>query len=82
MYKVILGQYHNDSTKAAGTIELKIKREGEGSDIITGWLYFKDGMKTQVELFFPQRVGAALFDYTGGTLEYKKISLLKDRLSL
>lgn len=82
LYKIILGEFHNDSSEAAGTIVLKERAKGHKSDIIKGWLYFKGGMKSNIELYFSQGMGYALFDYTDGVLEYTTVLNLKEKLGL
>lgn len=47
---------------------------------MNGELYFKEGLKSTVDLYFPEDIGKALYNYTDGKLEYEAVSKLKDEL--
>lgn len=78
--KIIMKDFHGDSSERPGTIVIKEVVSGANSDIMNGELYFKEGLKSTVDLYFPEDIGKALYNYTDGKLEYEAVSKLKDEL--
>ena len=76
----ITNNFHGDSSERPGTIVIKEVVSGANSDIMNGELYFKEGLKSTVDLYFPEDIGKALYNYTDGKLEYEAVSKLKDEL--
>ncbi len=80
--KIYFENFSIDTSCEVGTIKICSVREGENSEIITGWLYGCLDFRILVELYFPCGVGYHLNVYTEGELSRMKVEQLKTELGL
>lgn len=80
--KIILTDFHNDSSSTVGTIKVHHVEQGKKVDIVFGILFCETGMKSGIEMHFPSGVGVALYTYIGKWFSYEKIEQLKSKLGI
>lgn len=80
--KIILTDFHNDSSSATGTIKADRVEQGQKVDNVTGILFCETGMISGIEMHFPSGVGTALHTYIGDWFTYEKVEQLKSKLGI
>lgn len=80
--RIVFGEFHEDASKAVGTIVAVYVRETERYDIVEGWLFAETGYRNHVDLYFPPRIGNALIKYMNEEISVNKITRLIDSLAL
>lgn len=55
--KIIFGEFHEDASRAKGTIIVYDVRVTDDNEILRGWLFSETGFKNHVDLYFPKEVG-------------------------
>ena len=82
LFKIILSDFHEDSSYAVGTIIIDKVRYGSDSEIAEGWLFCQTKFKSRIELYFPVGIGKALCIYLDNILSYKETESLKSKLGI
>lgn len=80
--KIIFSSFHQNTKYPEGTIKTNDCLIVQDKAIITAQLFCEKGFLTSIELYFPARIGQALYQYFDGLWEYKAIENLKTKLGI
>lgn len=78
--KIIFGKFHEDSSRAQGSINVYDVQTTDSNDIVKGWLFAETGFKNHVDLYFPKGVGKNLKIYLKGEFGKNSVERLYDSL--
>lgn len=78
LYKIIFGEYHEDTSYPKGTVIVDEVVSTSNGDIIKGWLFAETGYRNHVDLYFPQKVGESIKLYLNDVLDKNSVERLVD----